>query len=77
MKRRTLLLVATLVLPGARVHAGEVPPDAEFLEFLGSIEGDDEAFDRYLAAHELPPRRERTTTEARPPAADTDDPHAP
>ena len=77
MKRRTLLLVATLALPGARVHAGEAPPDAEFLEFLGSIDGEDEAFDRYLGSHELPAPRERSTTEARPAAADADDPDAP
>jgi len=77
MKRRTLLLFVTLAVPASRVPAGEPPPDADFLEFLGSIEEDDEAFDRYLASHELPPRRERTTTEARPAAANTDDPDAP
>jgi hypothetical protein len=77
MKRRSIFVVATLALHGARAAAAEPPPDAEFLEFLGSMEGDDESFDRYLARRELPARRERATTEARPAAANSDDPDAP
>ena len=77
MKRRSAIVIATLALHGARAAAAEPAPDADFLEFLGSQEGDDESFDRYLLSRELPARRQPTTTEARPTAAKADDPDAP
>ena len=71
-----MLLIAACALAGERVAAAEPPPDAEFLEFLGSVDGD-ESFDGFLLSRELPVRGDPTTTEARPPAADSDDPDAP
>lgn len=76
MKPRAMLLVAACALAGMRVAAAEPPPDAEFLEFLGSLDGD-EGFDGFLMSRDVPIRGEPTTTEARPPAADSDDQDAP
>lgn len=58
MKRRALLVAMSLVATGARAEAP--PVDADFLEFLGSMEGDDEGFDGYLAARERAPRSSGT-----------------
>lgn len=70
MRRRALLVAMSLALAGTR--ADEPPVDAEFLEFLGSMEGDDEGFDRYLAARERAPRNP-TSDEARAIPAEQDD----
>jgi hypothetical protein len=73
MKRRALLVAVTLGLAGGRAVATEdAPVDADFLEFLGSMEGDDESFDRYLAARERTPRG-TTSDEARVRPAEHDD----
>jgi hypothetical protein len=53
VRRRALLVALSLVVAGARADAP--PADAEFLEFLGSMEGDDEGFDGYLAVRERRP----------------------
>lgn len=64
MKRRALLVAMSLVAAGAR--ADEPPVDAEFLEFLGSVEGDDEGFDGFLAARERAPRVATDEARAKP-----------
>lgn len=72
MKRRALLIAMTLGLSGGAGRADESSVDADFLEFLGSMEGDDENFDRYLAAREPAPRNPNSD-EARVPPAEHDD----
>lgn len=76
MNPRAMLLVVACALGGVRVVAAEPPPDAEFLEFLGSVDGD-EGFDGFLRSRDLPIRSDPTTTEARPAAADSDDQDTP
>lgn len=49
MKTRSGVLIAALVASGSVVAAAEPPPDAEFLEFLGSLDTEDEAWREYLA----------------------------
>jgi hypothetical protein len=72
MKRHALLVAVAIGLSGGAGRADEAPVDADFLEFLGSIEGDDESFDRYLAARERAPRNPNSD-EARVPPAEHDD----
>ena len=50
MKTRSGVIVAALMASGGVVAAAEpAPVDAEFLEFLGSLDTEDEAWREYLA----------------------------
>jgi hypothetical protein len=56
-------VLAALLLAGADGAAAAEPPavDAEFLEFLGSLDTEDEEWREYLAERPVPPETGKTT----------------
>jgi hypothetical protein len=76
MKTRPTVLAA-LLLAGVDGAAAAEPPvavDAEFLEFLGSLDTEDEEWREYLAERPVPPEAGKT---AGTPAAAKKDPVPP
>lgn len=84
--RRELLACALLGLGAAVAHAGEAPPpaaDLELLEFLGSLDTEEEEWREYLAERPIRPEagkpaasapRDPQRRESAPPAKEkTDD----
>ena len=69
-------VLAALLLAGADGAAAAEPPavDAEFLEFLGSLDTEDEEWREYLAERPVPPEADKS---AGTPAAAKKDPVPP
>lgn len=63
--RRTLLLCALAGFGAAGVRAAQPPVDADLLEFLGSIDSDDDSWQEYLEHKPVKPAQKQA---AKPPA---------
>jgi hypothetical protein len=60
-----------VILPAAAAEPPPLPPDAEFLEFLGETAGEDEAFVLFMESREA--ERELTRAEQETPKDDDDE----
>lgn len=76
MNRRGTLLAATLLGAGAGALAAEppAPVDTELLEFLGSIDVEDEAWREYLAERPVRPEAGKPADKAPEPEQETKPP---
>lgn len=73
MRRKAWLAVGLLALPVAAAEPQAAEPDAEFLEFLGEIAGEDEEFVKYVESDKFERELRKVEEQQAAPKEDDDE----